>query len=121
MKSRPNPYAKQLKKQITLQNMHLIIWEYRVKKEYDAEFVEAYGPDGLWAELFRQGEGYLETRFFRDTADLQRYLTIDYWRSAAAHDAFKKQWAAEYNALDQRCDRLTESETWLGTHPSPEK
>lgn len=49
MKSRPNPYVKQLKKQITLQNMHLIIWEYQVKKEYEAEFAEAYGPDGVAA------------------------------------------------------------------------
>jgi heme-degrading monooxygenase HmoA len=69
----------------------------------------------LWVELFRRGEGYLETRLFGDTADSQRYLTVDHWISAAAHDAFKEQWTAEYDALDQRCARLTDHESLLGT------
>ena len=94
--------------------MYMIIWEFQVKEEFKAEFIEAYGAAGLWAALFRRGEGFLGTRLFHDTADPQRYLTIDQWISAAAHDAFKEQWTAEYEAIDRRCARLTKQESLLG-------
>ncbi|MCI0393619.1 MAG: antibiotic biosynthesis monooxygenase [Chloroflexi bacterium] len=92
-----------------------MLWEFQVSAGCEAEFVEAYGPAGWWAELFQRAQGYLGTQLLRDTADPHRYLTIDRWTSAAAFEAFKRQWGSEYEALDQRCARLTERETLLGT------
>ena len=95
--------------------MQVFIWEFRVKTGREAEFEQAYGPNGEWAELFRRGAGYLGTELLRDEADPRRYLTIDRWTSSAAYEAFRSQWADEYVRLDQRCEALTESEAALGS------
>ena len=95
--------------------MHVIMWEFQVKKGGEAEFARVYGPSGEWAQFFRRGQGYLGTELLRDTANPQRYVTIDRWTSSTAYEAFRAQWADEYAMLDQRCEALTERETPLGS------
>ncbi len=38
--------------------MHGIVWEFEIKPERAVEFVAAYAPNGAWAQLFSQAEGY---------------------------------------------------------------
>ena len=90
------------------------LWAFEVAAERARDFERVYGPDGDWARLFARAPGYLGTELLKDTLRSGRYLTIDRWSSAAAFDAFKQEWKAEYDALDRACEALTASETPLG-------
>lgn len=94
--------------------MDLIVWEFSVKEGQQAAFERAYGVDGDWARLFRQGAGFVGVELVRDQRESRRYLTIDCWASYAAFEAFHAQWQARYQALDAACAPLTERETLIG-------
>jgi len=90
------------------------IWEYTVKDDSVDEFLAAYGSDGDWVKLFASDPEYVETKLLRDENHPYRFLTIDYWTSKESFEAFKKNCRAEYTAIDARCERLTESERFVG-------
>jgi heme-degrading monooxygenase HmoA len=92
----------------------LSVWEYRVAPEHAEAFERAYGPDGDWVRLFRRAPGYVRTELHRDRQDLFRFITVDYWESAASWSAFRTQHAREYETLDARCAAFTLSETEIG-------
>jgi hypothetical protein len=77
-------------------------------------FVRQYGPEGSWAHLFAQAEGYLGTELLQDAADPERFLTIDHWSSQADFEAFKIRFSGDYDTLDVLCESLTESENHIG-------
>ncbi len=60
------------------------------------------------------GEGFVATELNRDLKDPARYLTLDFWESREAYDAFRAQHAAEYAAIDRECEALTAEEKALG-------
>ena len=91
--------------------MHVILWKFRVRPGREAEFEAAYGDDGLWARLFRSGEGFLGTELLRGTDGT--YLTIDRWTSDAAHLEFRDAESLRYEQLDGRCAGLTLEEALL--------
>jgi GNAT superfamily N-acetyltransferase/heme-degrading monooxygenase HmoA len=93
---------------------YVYAWEYRVRPEATTEFERVYGPAGDWVALFRRAPGYLETRLLRDLSAPGRYVTIDRWRCAADFRAFRARFAAEFEALDRRCELLTLDERPLG-------
>jgi heme-degrading monooxygenase HmoA len=95
--------------------MFIVIWEFEIKNNSQASFERVNGPNGEWAKLFKRGEGYLGTELVRDLANPQRYLTIDRWVSQADYDAFRQKWRNEYEAMDQRGEALTASETKIGS------
>jgi heme-degrading monooxygenase HmoA len=90
------------------------IWEYRVRPDSVGEFERTYGPEGTWADLFRQHDGYARTELHRDLHEPTRYVTIDYWRSEETCGAFRQAFASEFEALDKQCEALTDEETYLG-------
>lgn len=89
-------------------------WEYEVAPEHEPAFLCAYGPDGDWVRLFRRAPGYLRTELFRDLARPARFVTLDYWESQQAFTAFRARFAAEFEAMDGRCEALTVSEREIG-------
>jgi heme-degrading monooxygenase HmoA len=91
-----------------------IVWEFRVPDTMAAAFEERYSSAGAWARLFEKAEGYEGTQLLRDAAEPGRYLTIDTWRDAPALEAFQREHAAAYQALDRECEGLTRSERCLG-------
>ena len=91
-----------------------IVWEFRVRAERRREFEERYGSAGTWAAFFRRGRGYRETCLLRDREDPSRYLTIDAWTDLESYRAFSEENAAEYGAIDRRCEELTDQERCLG-------
>jgi len=93
---------------------YLAVWEFQVRAECVAEFEKIYGPDGQWAKLFRRSPMYLGTELVRDLERAGRYVTIDRWISREALRQFKQQFAADYAALDETCERLTELEARVG-------
>jgi heme-degrading monooxygenase HmoA len=96
-------------------SQYVIVWEFRIKQEAEAGFIEHYGPDGTWARFFRSGEGYVRTELVRDVADQERFLTLDYWQSQSDFKRFREQNRAEYERLDKEFEKLTETEARLGS------
>jgi|SRR5271169_3065575 len=94
---------------------HVIMWAFRVKPGSEWEFERIYGPDGDWERLMGQAEGYMDTQLLRDIVEAGRYVTIDSWSTIAAYEEFMADFAAEYEALDGKCESLTEEEESLGT------
>ncbi len=92
----------------------IYIWTYEVRPERRAEFLSAYRPDGDWAELFRKDPDYYRTELFCDSQNPNRFMTLDFWRSRAARDAFRQRYAREFAALDEACEAFTISETNIG-------
>ena len=90
------------------------IWEYEVKDEFRAEFIEAYSSSGLWVSLFGQCKGYIKTELKQDVDHPERFLTIDYWQSQSAFSAMKRAIGDEYNKLDKQCEIYTLSENHIG-------
>lgn len=94
--------------------MFAIIWSYVVEPDWQAEFEQAYGPAGDWADFFRKGHGYIRTELLHDTKMENRYTTIDYWETEQDYKIFHDQFTAEYQALDARFEAWTINETLIG-------
>jgi heme-degrading monooxygenase HmoA len=94
---------------------HVIVWEFLVREGREPAFEELYGPRGAWAVLFAASPDFGGTELLCDTvAGARRYLTLDRWSSPQAFAAFRAAHAVAYEALDRRCEALTERETPLG-------
>jgi len=98
--------------------MYLVIWEFTVRPDQVPAFEAAYGPAGAWAVLFRRAPGYLGTELL--AAGDGRYLTLDRWADRAAYAAFRQSAAADYLALDARCEALTAGEREIGAFETVE-
>jgi heme-degrading monooxygenase HmoA len=71
-----------------------LVFSYEVR---DTEaFEQAYGPDGEWAQFFRQGNGFIGTELLRDVESPGRYLVIDRWESAEVYNSFTVAHRDEY-------------------------
>jgi heme-degrading monooxygenase HmoA len=97
-----------------LVNGFTIVWQFTIHSDSKVRFESIYGPNGAWAVLFARSAGYRGTELLRETTDPDSYLTIDRWESAAAFEEFRRQFAAEYEALDRDCEDLTQTETKIG-------
>jgi len=92
----------------------VVVWEFRVRPDAKERFEMVYGPHGEWAALFAQSHDFVRTELVRDPADLLLFRTLDYWTSRAAYDNFRELHAADYNAIDARCEAMTETEVEIG-------
>lgn len=95
---------------------YVYVWEFELVPEKKAEFLRFYGPAGMWAGLFRQASGYIETLLLHDRTNPARYLTIDRWTTSEAHQAFLAKFRGEYEELDSLCGCFTSHEASLGTY-----
>jgi heme-degrading monooxygenase HmoA len=71
-----------------------IVFRYDVRDPQD--FADAYGPNGEWAQFFRQGTGYIGTELLQDVDELDRFVVIDRWESADAYNTFVTERQDEY-------------------------
>jgi len=77
-------------------------------------------PNQRVAKIFAQvipgltGKGYLGTELIRDEEVPLRFVTLDFWKSQAAYELFKKKHRAEYRQIDKKCESLTEGEKPIG-------
>src|SRR3954470_4519399 len=70
------------------------VFSYEVRDP--AAFEQVYGPEGEWAQFFRQGRGYIGTELLRDVEQPGRFIVIDRWESADAYNAFAADHREEY-------------------------
>lgn len=94
--------------------MFVVVWQFEIAEDKIAAFEAAYGPEGVWARLFRSSPDYRGTELLRDAYVEGSYLTIDRWNSEAAFREFRKNHDAEYEAVDRSCDELTSREMRIG-------
>jgi heme-degrading monooxygenase HmoA len=94
--------------------MYVIVWEFRPEVGREAAFAAAYGPAGVWTELFRRSPGFLGTELLRSGESPPHYLTIDRWESREAYDAFRRAHQADYDRLDKEGEALTAAEARVG-------
>ncbi len=73
----------------------VVVWEFWVRPGAESQFESTYGLQGGWVALFTLDLAYEGTRLVRDVKEPRRYLTLDFWASQAAYDAFRKEHAAE--------------------------
>jgi hypothetical protein len=91
--------------------MHVIVWRFTT--DQPAEFEHHYGPRGTWAAFFGRSADYVRTDLLRGD---DAYLTLDWWTSREAYDAFREEHSAEYAEIDDRCEEVTRSEENLGSY-----
>jgi len=96
--------------------MFVVVWQFEIAEDKVADFEAAYGPEGAWAQLFRNSPEYKGTELLRDAYIPGSYLTIDRWISEEAFRAFRKDHDREYELLDRQCDDLTGRETRVGAY-----
>jgi heme-degrading monooxygenase HmoA len=94
--------------------MYIIIWEFEVAPGRAAEFQFIYSPQGEWAQLFGQAQGYLGTELLQSSESPTRFLTIDRWKNSQDFAIFRQRWNEQYASLDERCEGMTLSERKLG-------
>lgn len=90
------------------------IWQFQVAADRVADFERHYAPGGSWTDLFELGRGYVGTVLLKDRTDPLRYVTIDTWESAEAHQQFLASFESRYRDLDAVCAGFTTSEVSLG-------
>lgn len=95
--------------------IYIRIWELQAKPGVEEEFEKVFGPDGEWDTLFRKSKAFLGTELFRDLENAGRYVIVDHFSSQSAFQDFLKEFRGEYDALDERCERLCASDTRLGS------
>jgi heme-degrading monooxygenase HmoA len=71
-----------------------LVFRYDVRDA--AAFERAFGPEGEWAQFFRQGRGYVGTELLHDLDEAERYLVLDRWESHDAYNAFVAEHEQEY-------------------------
>ena len=92
------------------------VWRYTIELARRSDFLDAYNPRGEWAQLFSRDPSYIKTVLLRDADDQDRYVTIDYWKSREARDAFRERFPVEFQDLDSRCEAYTREEEFMGDY-----
>ena len=85
-----------------------------MKKEKAGEFQRCYSASGAWATLFQKSLAYRGTLLARDTRNAGRYIIIDSWADLDSFQAFRRQFAKDYEQIDQMAEEYTEEERSLG-------
>lgn len=93
---------------------HHRVWLFRPPDGREEEFRTAYSGDGLWADAFRQGRGYLGTRLLRPTEAGGWWMTIDSWADEEAFAQFQAKHGAAYEELDRRLEGVAGEEKFVG-------
>ena len=91
--------------------LFVAVWRFRPRPGKERAFERTYGPDGTWSKLFRHDPDYVRTDLLRDG---DGYLTLDWWRSREAYDAFREEHAQEYARIDADAEELTSAEELVG-------
>ncbi len=91
-----------------------ILWEFEVRSDHVGEFIKHYSSTGTWAQLFKKHAAYQNTQLIQDTDKPLRFITIDVWADLASYQTFKREFAAEYAAIDRTCEGLMSAERSIG-------
>ncbi|HUP68065.1 MAG TPA: antibiotic biosynthesis monooxygenase, partial [Sphingomicrobium sp.] len=94
------------------------VWKFRPPQGREAEFAEAYGEAGDWAQLFRNAPGYGGTMLLHPAEPGDWWLTVDRWETAADFDAFATVFGERYRTLDEKLEGVAGEEVFVGAFES---
>jgi GNAT superfamily N-acetyltransferase/heme-degrading monooxygenase HmoA len=95
--------------------MLIRVWEFTPRPDREAAFRDAYGPVGVWGNLFREAPGFLGVDLLESVTASGRYLTLDRWQDSTSWEAFLHGRQRRYLELDGECRVLVAHERELGT------
>jgi len=99
------------------------VWEFYVKPKCEIPFETLNGPDGKWAEFFRNSPDFYGTYFkkmemmLKDEKSARRYLTHDRWTSEEAFSRYIEETEfnqKEFQRLSQKNSELIVGKEELG-------
>ena len=93
---------------------HVRVWRFQPAPGHEEAFAAAYSGDGVWAELFRQDEGFVGTILLSPVEPGGPWLTLDRWQSQAAFERFQDDFGEAYRRLDAQLEPLTTDELFIG-------
>jgi hypothetical protein len=96
--------------------MYCYVWSYLVRPECLDAFRVAYGPEGDWERLFRRDPNYIHTDLLSDKDNSAQFMTLDFWTSSEAREAFRENFSTEFEALDKHCGEFTNQEVHVGDY-----
>jgi heme-degrading monooxygenase HmoA len=91
--------------------MYIIIWKYKVNEDFKNEFEMLYGSSGEWVKFFKRSPHYFGTELIKNE---EIYITIDRWDSIENYKEFLNLNKKEFDIIDMKGERLTESENLIG-------
>ena len=94
--------------------MYFIFWKFKPKEGYEAEFENAYGPHGVWTDLFSRVNGYLGTSLLKEIDSDNIYIAVDRWDSKETFHSFKERYEIDYETIDRHFEEITEFEIQIG-------
>ena len=98
---------------------HVRVWTFRPTPGRE-DFAEAYGPCGAWAQLFAEASGFLGTSLLQPSEAGGWWMTIDRWASGPDFDAFQRDFAGRYRALDAELEGVAGEEMFIGAFEEPD-
>jgi heme-degrading monooxygenase HmoA len=93
---------------------HVRVWRFEPAAGREQEFAAAYAGDGIWSQLFRRADGFVETRLLAPAEPGGPWLTLDRWQSRSAFERFEQTHREAYRALDAELLHLTTAEQFIG-------
>jgi heme-degrading monooxygenase HmoA len=99
----------------TPEEVYVRIWEFQAQAGREKEFEKIYGLEGEWVQLFRKSKAFLRTEVYRDLENTGHYVTIDYFSSQPAFQAFLKEFRERYDNLDRLGETVCASEKRIGS------
>ena len=91
-----------------------------MKPERRAEFVAAYGPDGVWARFYGGCDEFLGLTLHQDADDPLRFVTVDRFATPDARARWVRARQAEFDAIDRAWADATVEETFVGLFRPPD-
>lgn len=83
--------------------VYLIVWQYtfppNITTDLLIEFEQKYGPDGVWAVMFRQSTFYIGSELLALEIPELTYAIIDRWKLQSAYREFLDQHRSAYDTL----------------------
>ena len=95
---------------------HVRLWRFVVPAGNEERFIAAYGPEGDWARLFAEAQGFGRVELWR--SEHGSFMTADHWASRADFDRFQANLGGRYHALDAELDGLAADEIFIGAFDS---
>lgn len=93
---------------------HVRVWQFQPVPGREEAFAAAYSGDGVWAQLFRQADGFVGTTLLAPAEPSGPWLTLDRWESLSAFDRFQADRGEAYRRLDAELMPLTADERFIG-------
>jgi hypothetical protein len=88
-----------------------------VREGKRAKFEIVFGPNGIWARLLRQAEGYIATVVQGESPNDRKYRVRDFWKGHRGFEMFRERFSEDFARFDREIvDELVEKQEFVGAY-----